>query len=390
MKHSALKTFVPVLLLGASLAGAGQAQTFHDPHPGTCTLKFKSSSISTGTNPQTVVVADFNKDGKADFAEVNYSGGGAGSVGVFLGNGDGTFTSKGKFAVGLGPDGIAAADVNGDGKLDLVTADDTGSRVSVLLGDGDGTFQTHTDYTTGGFPHSVALGDFNGDGAPDIAVANEGDDTVGVLLNNGKGSFGAMKTYATGSEPYWVTAADLRHNGKTDMVVAQYNAATVGVFLGNGDGTFRTRADYATGTAPAVVLASDLNGDRKLDLATANYNNGQTGSVSVLLGNGDGTFLTHTDYTAGTGPDGLAVGRFEGNRTYDLAVADLIGNTMSILPGNGDGTFGAPQNFATQEYPLGIGAGVFKGRNKRKQDLIVTNDLSAAATLFLNKTRHCE
>lgn len=386
------KAFLPALLLGVSFAGAAPAQPLHGPLAGTCTLKFRSTSISTGSNPQTVVVADFNHDGKKDFAEVNYSGGGAGSVGVFLGNGDGTFTSKGTFAVGAGPDGLAVADVNGDGKLDLVTANDTGSSVSVLFGNGDGTFQTHQDYGTGAntFPHSVALGDFNGDHAPDIAVANEGTNTVGVLLNDGKGGFGTMKTYATSSEPYWVTAADLRHDGKTDLVVTGWYYSVASVLLGNGDGTFQAHVDYPTGTAPAVVLAYDFNGDRKLDLATANYNNGQTGSVSILLGNGDGTFQTHADYTAGTGPDGLAVGRFDGNRTADLAVADLIGNTMSILPGNGDGTFGAAQNFATEKYPLGIGAGVFKGKNRKKEDLIVTNDLSAAANVFLNRTRHCE
>jgi hypothetical protein len=390
MFRSVSKSFIPALLLGTCVAGAGYAQTSHSPLVGACTLKFKSTSISTGTNPQTVAVADFNQDGQQDFAQVNYSGGGAGSVGVFLGNGDGTFTPKGTFAVGAGPDGIAVADVDGDGKLDIVVPNDTGTSVSVLLGNGDGTFQTHKDYPAGSFPHSVALGDFNGDGAPDIAVANEGDNTVGVLLNNGKGQFGAMQTYATSPEPYWVTAAAFRRDGKIDLAVSGYYDSVVSILLGNGDGTFHAHVDYATGTAPAVVLAYDFNGDRKLDLATANYNNGQTGSVSILLGNGKGTFGTHTDYTAGTGPDGLAVGRFDGNKTVDLAVADLIGNTMSILPGNGDGTFGAPQNFATQKYPLGIAAGVFKGKNSRKEDVIVTNDLSAAANVFLNRTKACD
>jgi len=152
--------------------------------PNTCQLKFKASEVSTGTNPQSVVTGDFNKDGKLDFAEVNYSGGGAGSVGVYLGNGDGTFASPVTYPVGEGPDALAAGDVNGDGNVDLVTGNDTGASVSVLLGNGDGTFKAKQTYGAGSYPHWVAIADFNGDGALDIAVTNEGDNTIGVLLNN--------------------------------------------------------------------------------------------------------------------------------------------------------------------------------------------------------------
>ena len=359
-------------------------------HLAVCKLKFKSSDITTGTDPQTIVTGDFNHDGKLDFAQVNYSNGGAGSVSVFLGNGDGTFQSKVSYTVGSGPDALAVGDVNGDGNLDLVVGNDTGSDVSVLLGNGDGTFQAQQKYDAGSFPHGVALADFNGDGAPDIAVTNEGDNDVGVLLNNGDGTFGTMATYPTATEPYWVTAADFRHNGTTDLAVTGWHDSVISILLGKGDGTFKSHVDYATGTAPAVVLAYDFNRDHKLDLVTANYNNGQTGSVSILLGKGDGTFGTHTEYTAGTGPDGLVLGNFNGDKNIDLAVADLIGGTMSILPGNGDGTFGAPANFTAEKYPLGIGAGNFHKNRKNEEDVVVTNDLSAAATMFLNKSKGCE
>lgn len=383
MLRPALKVFPCVLLVAA---GAAQA------HSTVCKLKFKTTDITTGTNPQSIVTGDFNGDGKLDFAQVNYNAGGSGSVDVFLGNGDGTFVEKGTYATGNGPDGLAAADVNGDGKLDLVTANDTGSSVSVLLGNGDGTFQTHQDYATGAnsFPHWVTLADFNGDKAPDIAVANEGLNNVGVLLNNGDGTFGAMSTYATAEEPYSVAAADLRHDGKIDLAVTGWNGSVVSILLGNGDGTFGSHVDYATGTSPAVVLAYDFNRDHKLDLATANYNNGQTGSVSILLGNGDGTFQAHTDYTAGTGPDAMALGRFNGDKNEDLAVANLIGGNISILPGNGDGTFGAAVNFTAGDYPIGVVAGNFHKNQKNEEDLIVTNDFSNAAIYYRNKSKGCE
>jgi hypothetical protein len=374
-------SLLPVLMLSSAMA---------QDAPKTCKLKFKVNQLTSGNNPQTIVTGDFNKDGKLDFAQVNYSGGGAGSVGVWLGNGDGTFQKPVTYAVGNGPDALAVGDVNGDGKLDLVTGNDTGASVSVLLGNGDGTFQAQQKYTAGSFPHWVTLADVNGDKAADIVVVNEGADNVGVLLNNGDGTFGAMKTFATNQEPYSVAAGDFNHDGKIDLAVTGYLNGFVSVLLGKGDGTFQTHVDYPTGTAPAVVMAYDFNRDKKLDLATVDYNNGQTGSVSILLGKGDGTFGTYTDFATGAGPDGLAIGRFNDDKFADLAVANLIGNSMSILPGNGDGTFGAPVSFDTPEYPLGMAAGQFKSKKKNEQDLIVTDDLAATATVFLNKSKGCK
>jgi predicted NUDIX family NTP pyrophosphohydrolase len=393
-----IRNFVTTILVSTVLISAGLAQqipaspsidpssarrgTQFVPAP---KLNFKSTNYTDGKNPQWVAVADFNKDGKLDFANVDYNGGNAGTVSVFLGNGDGTFKAKTDYAVGNGPDGIAAADVDGDGNLDLVVANDTGASVSVLLGNGDGTFRAHRDYGAGSFPHWISVGDFNGDKKLDLAVTNEGQDTVGVLLNNGDGTFKAMQTYSVRKEPYSVAVGDFNHDGKMDLAVTGYYDSVVSILLGNGDGTFKNHADYPTGVSPAVVEAADINQDGKLDLITVNYSSGNTGTASVLLGNGDGTFQPPIDSGVGAGPDGLAIGDFNGDGKLDLAVANLIGNSISVLLGNGDGTFQAHVDFATLSFPLGMGAGGFSRRGSGSDDLVVTNDLSATAIVFLNE-----
>jgi hypothetical protein len=228
---------------------------------------------------------------------------------------------------------LAAADLNGDGKLDLVITNFNAATISVLLGNGDGTFQPHVEYTTGSGPTSVAVGDFNRDGKLDLVTTNRYSDTISILLGNGDGTLTSGATYSTGPLPRWVSIADLNGDGKLDLAeVTDYpSPPTAAIYLGNGDGTFQSSVTYAIAADATSVITGDFNGDGRLDLATSNYNGGTGSTVSILLGNGNGTFQPHKDYAAGSGPNQLIAGDFNSDGRLDLAVADQSGASLSLL-----------------------------------------------------------
>ena len=245
------------------------------------------------------------------------------------------------------PYSVAVSDVNGDGKADLIVTDECAGAncgagadgvVGVLLGNGNGTFQTAVTYDSGGYTaQSVAVGDLNGDGKPDLVVANSNSNTVGVLLNNGDGTFQTAVTYPSGGyDAYSVAVADVNGDGKLDVIVASLyvsnndNSGTVGVLLGNGDGTFQPVVTYGSGGYQAYSVAvADVNGDGKLDLLVANFCaisdclSSTNGSVGVLLGNGDGTFQTAVPYdSGGYGTFSVVVADVNGDGKPDLVVAN--------------------------------------------------------------------
>jgi hypothetical protein len=293
-----------------------------------------------------VAVADVNGDGRPDLITANYGthGSPANSVSVLLGNGNGTFHSAVNFAAGSYPVSVAVADVNGDGRPDLVVANET-TTVSVLLGNGNGTFQSPVSYTVGLSPTSVAVADVNGDGHPDLVTANSGSSysprvgkTVSVLLGNGNGTFQAAQNFTTDSRPSSVVVADVNGDGRPDLVTTNYGANAYGgndvsVLLGNGNGTFHSAANYPVAPGPQGLAVADVNGDGHLDLVTADYG---IRSVIVLLGNGNGTFQAATNYLVGAAGPGVAAADVNGDGVPDLMAtnAPLGGSgTVSLLLG---------------------------------------------------------
>jgi len=291
----------------------------------------------TGTQPSSVAIGDFNGDGKLDLAVANEncpsSPCGVGSLSILLGNGDGTFQPAVDYATGgPAPYSVVVGDFNQDGKLDLAVANSgppTPSDVSVLLGNGDGTFQPAVSYSAGEVPAALAVGDFNRDGKLDLAVVDFSCGTpcgrVIVLLGNGDGTFQSPVSYDAGAQPISVAVGDFNGDGKLDLVVANNSSSNVSVLLGNGDGTFKAPVNYSVPGDAVSVAVGDFNGDGIPDLVVADNN------ISLLLGNGDGTFRAAVNYPAGSSPNSEAVGDFNGDGRLDLAVADSGSTTVSVL-----------------------------------------------------------
>jgi len=386
-------------------------------HAGTLFNPAQTYSLG-GYGPTSVAIADLNGDGKPDLVvtQLGWGSNNQGLVTILFGKGDGTFNPPVHLDSGAGfATSVAVADLNGDGKLDLVVAN-CGSTakpgscpnevsdgvVAVFLGNGNGTFQPPTTYDSGGGGAvSVAVADVNLDGKPDVLVGNGCEDMActgpggfGLLLGNGDGTFRSVVVYnGVGQGP--VAVADVDQDGKPDVVLGG-PGFSVNVLLGNGDGTYRPFASYdvAGSSAPQGVALADVNGDGKPDVVASVFGNPIYGYVSVLLGNGNGTFKPAVSYhSGGVGSRSVAVADVDADGKPDVLVANCsatasgceIGadGALSVLSGKGDGTFKAAVTYgAGGRDPTGVTVGDVNGDSR--PDLIATDFFSDVVAVLLN------
>jgi FG-GAP-like repeat/FG-GAP repeat/Thrombospondin type 3 repeat len=333
-------------------------------------------------SPYAVATADFNLDGRQDLALA--------SGVVVLGREDGRFVGgenvERSFSTGgNSPYFIATGDFNRDGNPDLAVANggglsysDTGS-ATVLLGKGDGTFAAPIQVgETGDYPYALAVADLNGDGKQDLAVASAGADSVSIHLGDGRGGFTRTVVLSVGAVPFWIAAGDLNEDGHIDLVTANVGRSfpsplpgSVTVLMGNGDGTFVRAGSLEAGAVPTAVEAIDLNGDGHLDLAVADYG---SNDVMVLLGRGDGTFGLRVPFTTGESPIALAVADLNADGHPDLVTANVDSADVSVLIGAGDGTFGHDVRYAAAVDPMFVAVADLDGDHR--EDLVVPTALS--------------
>ncbi|CAF0781360.1 unnamed protein product [Adineta steineri] len=387
---AAISGIVILSLISVYLANKGSSLN----GPIICSLSFTAmTSQRVGNGPSYISGADLNNDHKIDLVTANYDDS---TISVLLGNGDNTFQNQVKYSTGTtndNPNALYIADVNKDGNLDVVTANSGTSNVAVFLGKGDGTFSTAKTYSTGtgSKPIGLVLGDLNKDGNNDLVVTDETNNVVLIFLGDGTGaiysrymlifslccvafagaaisgivilslisvylankgsslngpiicglSFTSMASQRVGNGPSYISGADLNNDHKIDLVTANYDDSTISVLLGNGDNTFQNQVKYSTGTTndnPNALYIADVNKDGNLDVVTANSG---TSNVAVFLGKGDGTFSTANTYSTGSGskPIGLVLGDLNKDGNNDLVVTDETNNVVLIFLGDGTGAF---------------------------------------------------
>jgi VCBS repeat protein/transmembrane protein TMEM131 len=294
--------------------------------------------------------------------------------------------NRADFATGKGPSYVATADFNGDGMADIAVVNQQDATISILLGQQGGTFAPQGAYPVGADLLQLSPSDFNHDGKPDLVVTDMASNCLWVLLGKGDGTFFQPVSYAVGQSPTGVRVDDFNNDGAMDVaVVNSYcvlggcTQGTVSILLGNGDGTFQPSTEFAVGTGPFGVAATDFNGDGQWDLAVTNT---FSDTVSVLLGNGDGTFQTHVDYASPGQPTGIVSADFNGDKALDLVITHQGGFwALTLMTGNGDGTFQGETQIATNYDTYIAEAG--DSNHDGKIDLVITNVSNGGAVLFV-------
>jgi hypothetical protein len=349
-------------------------------------------SYATGTFPQAVVAADFNKDGTRDLAVVNQYPhvAGAGSVSIYVGSA-GSFSAPTEIPLGTThPLAIAIADFNGDSDVDLAVSNEVESTstipgtVSILLGGTGASFSAPTSVDAGIRPQSVVTGEFNGDSDPDLAVANEGSNSVSINLGSTGGTFTAPVEYPAGNLPRGVEVGEFNGDSHPDLAVANEGSNDITVLIGAAGGSFAAPVSLPVCGGPTAVATGDFNADADDDIVSVNE---ICHNVSVLLGGAGATFGAATTFATGNLPDGAVVGKLTSDSDPDIVVANQTSDDLTVLTGAAGGSFNS--RLISAGLPNGDGpsaAAIADFNGDGAGDIAVTNEVANTMTVFLATT----
>lgn len=338
-------------------------------------------------NPSQIGTGDFNKDGNLD---VVFSYEAVANVFVLLGKGDGTFGPELNFETLGPPSSLVSGDFDDDGNLDLAAAVPSRNSIVVLFGDGNGNFNSRTELFQSPFdaPLGVVAADFDRDGTQDLMSIAVGSNAVSFVKSNGDRTFGPY-TFAgvIRDDPRMIIQADFNLDGNPDIATANFDFFGITVALGTGTGTLLHAFELPTTNAGAVALTTaDFNHDTFPDLAFLQSFPSVPGTVSLVLGHGDGTFgPARTDRSTGLGPRAILSGDFNLDGDPDLVIANSLSNTISILPGTDDvSQVGSAQDFSFFDKPVALATGDFN--NDCRPDLAVLTAGNGALAILLNSS----
>jgi hypothetical protein len=349
--------------------------------------------LRVGTHPVSVMIADVNKDGKPDLIVAN---GGSGNLSVYLGDGKGGFTqAKGSpFPAGPNASDVALGDFNGDGNLDVAIANHGVKLVTVLLGDGKGGFSfapgSPFSVPSNPHPHGIAAADINGDKKLDLAIDSWAENKVLVMFGNGDGTFQtAGVKFDVGKRPYErLRTADLNEDGSADIITSNFDDSSVSVLFGDGKGNF-SRKDFPVPADPFGIATGDFNGDHHLDIAIVHYSGQGTDpskdGLSILFGDGKGNFTLAkgSPFPTGHYPPTVVAGDLNGDGLADIAVPNTMDNTVTIYLCGRDGIKQAGPPLRVGHGPQRVAIGDLNGDGKA--DLVVANEEDNDVWVLLSK-----
>jgi FG-GAP-like repeat len=345
-------------------------------------------TLPTGMNPDSVDVGDVNSDGRVDIVVANYT---SNDVSVFLGNGDGTYQTPVIFSVSPNPSSVIVADFNNDCKLDIATSSFSSNNICVLLNTGTNgantvSFGAQILSPAGNGIKALAQLDFNGDKNIDLFAVNSKSNSISLLLGKGDGTFQIEQTFAVGTTPVALAIGDLNGDGCLDVVVANQGSNNFSVLLCTSSipgCVFERQAIYDLGSSPSSIALGDINGDGILDVVATNKGDN---NVSLLLGNGDGTFQCQTTISVGTAPCSVALGDLNSDGTLDIVTTNGGSNNISILLGNGNGSFNRQINYASSTMPCFVKLANLNGPcfPQNKLEIIVADYASNDIRILIN------